>query len=87
MNISHQLFDYKINFVNSQREKTNSKDDIHSKTGLKCSVLIFLVYKNKSESKINIKIFYKQGQKVRIKGNYEKKLSQEIISRNYHRKL
>ena len=36
----------------------------------------------------------KQGQKVvhnnvivRIKGNYEEKLSQEIMRRNYHRKL
>ena len=27
INISHQLFDYKITFVNSQRENTNSKGD------------------------------------------------------------
>ena len=26
-NISHQLFDYTITFVNSQRSYTNSKDD------------------------------------------------------------
>ena len=40
----------------------------------------------------NVKIqgynpYRKQGQKVRIKGNYEEKLSQEIMRRNYHRKL
>ena len=27
-NSSHQLFDYKITFVNSQRENTNSKGDL-----------------------------------------------------------
>ena len=30
-NISYQLFDYKITFVNSQLEKTNSKDDFELK--------------------------------------------------------
>ena len=30
--ILHQLFDYKITFVISQREKTNSKDDFVLKT-------------------------------------------------------
>ena len=37
MNISHQLFDYTINFSNSQLENTNSKGDLYSKTGLECS--------------------------------------------------
>ena len=31
MNISHQLFDYKITFVNSQNKKTNSIDDFDNK--------------------------------------------------------
>ena len=35
MNISHQLFDYTINFVNSQRENTNSKSDFVLKTLIK----------------------------------------------------
>ena len=30
-NISHQLFDYKIPFVNSQRKNTNSKGDFELK--------------------------------------------------------
>ena len=33
-NISHQLFDYKLTFENSQRENTNSKGDFVLKTGL-----------------------------------------------------
>ena len=45
MNISHQLFYYKITFVNSQHENTNSKSDFVQKTGLKCSFLRFLAYK------------------------------------------
>ena len=38
INISHQLLDYKIVFVNSQNENTNSKGDLYSKTGLKRSL-------------------------------------------------
>ena len=52
MNISHQLFDYKIAFANSQCEYTNSKGDFELKTRFKTFVLKFLEYKNKSESKI-----------------------------------
>ena len=48
-NISHQLFDYTIIFVNSQYQNTNAKGDLHSKTVLKRSFLRFLVYKNKSD--------------------------------------
>ena len=33
MNIWHHLFDYKVIFVNSQREDTNAKGDYDSKTG------------------------------------------------------
>ena len=35
MNISHDFFDHKITIVNSQHENTNSKDNLHSKTGFK----------------------------------------------------
>ena len=31
INISHQLFDYKITIMNSQRENTNSKGDFKKK--------------------------------------------------------
>ena len=41
-NISHQLFDYIINFVNSQHEKTNSKVDF------------VLVFKNCWYTKLNL---------------------------------
>ena len=38
-NISHQLFDYKKNFVNPQHENTNSKGDFVLKTRLEKFVL------------------------------------------------
>ena len=51
-NISYQLFDYKITFINSQHENTNSNGDF-------CNQKLFLnvhfkdlIEKNKSESKI-----------------------------------
>ena len=37
--ISHHLFDYKITFVNSQREKTNSKSDFVFKNWFETFVL------------------------------------------------
>ena len=36
-NISHQLFDYTITFLNSQRKNTNSNGDFCSKPRLKRS--------------------------------------------------
>ena len=42
-NISHQLLDYKITFVNSQYQNTNSKGNLNSNTGFKCMFLKFLV--------------------------------------------
>ena len=36
-NISHQLFDYTIIFLNSQNKNTNSKGDFVHKTGFKLS--------------------------------------------------
>jgi hypothetical protein len=50
--ISHQLFDYKITFVNSQHKNTNSKDDFELKNLFETSVLQISGCKNKSESKI-----------------------------------
>ena len=44
-NISHQLFDYTITFVNLQRENTNSKGDFIFKNSLKHSFQIFVVYR------------------------------------------
>ena len=38
-NISHQLFDYKIAFVSSQLENTNSKGDFVLKNRFETSVL------------------------------------------------
>ena len=38
-NISHQLFDYKITFLNSHREKTDSKSDFVLKTQFETFVL------------------------------------------------
>ena len=49
-NISHQLFDYKISFVNSQLENTYSKGDFVIKNSFETFVLRFPVYKNKSVS-------------------------------------
>ena len=49
MNISHQPFDYKITFVNSQEKNYNSKGDFVSKPSFKRSFYRFLVYKNKSD--------------------------------------
>ena len=38
MNISHQLIDYKVTFVNSQHKNKNSKGDIlYPNHGFKCS--------------------------------------------------
>ena len=36
-NIEHQLFDYKITFVNSKHENMISKGNLYSKTGFKRS--------------------------------------------------
>ena len=49
MNISHQRFDLKITFVNSQEKNSNSKGDFVSKPSFKRSFFRFLVYKNKSD--------------------------------------
>ena len=49
-NILHQLFKYKIAFVNSQHEKTNLKGDFVIKNRFKRFVLRFMVYKDKSDS-------------------------------------
>ena len=49
-NISHQLFDYTITFVNSQHQNTNSKGDFVR------SFQRFLVYKNKSDSDLVLRI-------------------------------
>ena len=40
-NISHQLFDCKITFVNSQNKNKNSKGDLNSKNRFECSLLKF----------------------------------------------
>ena len=53
MNISHQLFDYKITFVNSKLENTNSKGVLYSKTCLNCLFQRFMIFK-KIKSKITI---------------------------------
>ena len=53
-NNSHQLFDKTITFVNSQHKNTIQKVIQYSKIGFKCSFERFLVYKNKSDSKIYI---------------------------------
>ena len=37
--MSHQLFDYKVTFVNSQFENTNSKDDFVVKNRFETLVL------------------------------------------------
>ena len=39
INISHQLLDYKITFVNLQHEKTNSKGDLVQKIRFETFVL------------------------------------------------
>ena len=52
MNISHQLLDYKIAFVNSQHEYTNSKGEFVLENRFKMFILKYLEYKNKSESKM-----------------------------------
>ena len=57
-NISHQVFDYKITFVNSQYENSNSKVILYSKAGFKRSFSRFRLNKNKSESKIYIICIY-----------------------------
>ena len=44
-NISHQLFDYKITFVNSQGDNTNSKGGFVLKNRFETIVLRLLVYK------------------------------------------
>ena len=46
-NITHQILDYKINILRSQRKNTNSKVDLSSKTGFNSSSSRFLIYKNK----------------------------------------
>ena len=42
MNISHQLFDYTITFVNSQHENTNSRDDFVLKNRYTKKILLRL---------------------------------------------
>ena len=49
-NISHQLCDYQITFVNSQHENTNTKDDFVLKKQFKRKLNRFLLYKKKSDS-------------------------------------
>ena len=49
-NISHQLFDYKITFVNSQLEKTNFKSDFILKNRFETFVLNISGIKDKSYS-------------------------------------
>ena len=44
-NISHQLFDYKITFVNSQRKNTNSKGDFKLKTWFE-NIYYYLSFKD-----------------------------------------
>ena len=46
--ISHQLFYFKITFVNSQHEETSSKDCLNKKTGLN------ILFKNFRYTKINM---------------------------------
>ena len=48
-NILNQLLDYKITFVSSQPENTNSKGDFIPENWFKMFVERFLVYKNKSD--------------------------------------
>ena len=50
MNISKQVFDYKITFVNLQLENTNSKGDFVLKKRFETFVLKILTYINKSDS-------------------------------------
>ena len=50
LNISHQLFDYKINLLNLQRENTNSKGDLVLKNWVETFVLKISGIKNKSDS-------------------------------------
>ena len=51
-NISHQLFDHKIAFMNSQYENTNSKSDFVLKKTFKTIVLKISVIKNHLRLKI-----------------------------------
>ena len=51
-NISHQLFDYTIIFVNSQQWNTNSKGDLILENYFERLSKRFLVYKNKSDSEL-----------------------------------
>ena len=51
-----QLFYYKITFVNSQHDNSNSKGHFLLKNELKRSFKRFLVYNNKLESKYEIEI-------------------------------
>ena len=55
-NISHKFFLYKITFVISQHENTNSKGILYLKTRFKWSLWRFLVLKDKSRFK---KIYFR----------------------------
>ena len=55
MNISHQLFDYKITLVNAHQLNTNTKGDFYSKTGFK--FLTLNDYKLHSPNQIWVKIY------------------------------
>ena len=57
--ISHQLFDYKITFINSLRKNTNSKGDLNFvlETRFETIVLEISDIQNKPESKIYIIIY------------------------------
>ena len=61
--MSHQLFDCKVTFVNSQRENTNSKGNFVIKNRFETVVLKISGIQNKSESK---KIYYNSKMKYLV---------------------
>ena len=62
-NISHQIFDYKITFVNSELENTNSKGDFVLKKRFEMFVLNISGLQNKSDLSL-----VRQIQSISIKG-------------------